>query len=231
MLLKNKITPDGIAMEKTDRQTDKTTRWQMTVYQGQWSLVETMPPGIAEWGWQTEICPKTQTPHYQGYLRTTQQQRMSWLKKLLPGIHFEVCGVRTPDKPQHECWIALKNYCQKKETRSPDSVAVHQVSQFMTLYQYTDDVAKRVAQVIKAQGQTVNEIPKAKRIEYVDTLVRQDICEGKRYAGHIATNPQWVTLWNKYSFELIFSFMNIDAPQSQDEVQPEAPRPQGQEEH
>lgn len=192
-------------MAQTDRQTDKSSRWAFTAYEDQWNLFESIPPGIAEWGWNAEICPKTNRKHYQGYLRLTQQQRFAWLKKILPGVHIEIS----------KNWEALKKYCQKEETRIEGTKPTHEVSSFMTLYQYTDDVAKRVAQVIKAEGRTVNEIPKAQRLVYIDTLVRQDICEGKRYAGHIATNPQWVTLWNKYSFELIFSFSNIDGAQEE----------------
>jgi len=201
-------------MAQTDRQTDKSSRWAFTAYEGQWSLFGSMIPGIAEWGWQTEKCPETNRLHYQGFLRTTAQQRLSWFKKNLPGVHVEIA----------KNWEGLKNYCQKPETRTDDSRQIHQVTSYMTLYQYTDDVAKRVADLIKATGQTINQIPKAQRLVYVDTLVRQDICEGRRYASDIAINPQWVSKWNKYSFELIFSFMSIDASQisqQEDSVTPQ----------
>jgi len=188
-------------MEKTDRQTDKSSRWAFTAYEEQWHLFNTMPPGIAEWGWNAEVCPKTNRKHYQGYLRLTAQQRFAWLKKILPGVHIEIS----------RNWEALKLYCQKDETRIEGTRPKHEVSSFMTIYQYVDSVAERIAKVLKATGQKIEETPKAQRIQYVDDLVRQDICEGKRYAGHIATNPQWVTLWNKYSYEYIFSFTNINA--------------------
>jgi len=187
-------------MAQTDRQTDRSSRWAFTAYEDQWSLFESIPPGIAEWGWNAEICPNTNRRHYQGYIRLQQQQRFAWLRKLLPGVHIEVS----------KNWDALKLYCQKEETRIPGTQPIQQVSSYMTIYQYADDVAKRIADLIKASGQTINQIPKEKRLEYVDTLVREDICEGKRYVAHIATNPQWVTMWRKYSFELFFSYYNIE---------------------
>jgi len=194
-------------MAQTDRQTDKSSRWAFTAYEDQWSLFETIPPGIAEWGWNAEMCPKTNRKHYQGYLRTSQQQRFAWLKKLLPGVHLEIA----------KNWDALKLYCQKEETRIEGTQPTHQTSNFLTIYQYSDNIAMRLANQLKASGLNLLEIPKAQRIQYVDDLVRQDICEGKRYAAHIATNPQWVTLWNKYSYELIFSFYTIEngTPQNQ----------------
>ena len=69
---------------KTDRQTDKSSRWGFTAYEDQYHLLEKMPPGIAEWGWQAEICPETNRPHRQGYLRLQSQQRFAWLKRYSP---------------------------------------------------------------------------------------------------------------------------------------------------
>jgi len=200
-------------MEKTDRQTDKSSRWAFTAYEDQWNLFESMPPGVAEWGWNAEVCPKTNRKHYQGYLRLTQQQRFAWLRKLLPGVHIEIS----------KNWEALKKYCQKEETRISGTQPTHQESSFMTLYQYTDDVAKRFANQIQTK-EALKLLPKVKLIGYIDLIVRRDIESGKRYAGHIATNPQWVTLWNKYAYELIFSFISIDAPQisqQEDSVTPQ----------
>lgn len=93
-------------MVETDRQTDKTTRWAFTAYEDQWSLFTVMPDLIAEWGWQTEICPDTQRPHYQGYLRTKRQVRFSQIKTILPGVHIE----------QARDWNKLLNYCKKSDS-------------------------------------------------------------------------------------------------------------------
>jgi len=188
-------------MAQTDRQTDKSSRWAFTAYEEQWSLFETIPPGIAEWGWNAEVCPKTNRKHYQGYLRLSQQQRFAWLRKLLPGVHIEIS----------RNWEALKLYCQKEETRIEGTQPTQQTSSYMTLYQYTDYVAKRIADVIKKDGGTpVDEIPMPHLLRYVDAVVREDIRSGKRYASDIAVNPQWISKWNRFGRELIFSFYNIN---------------------
>lgn len=95
-------------MAQTDRQTDKTTRWAFTAYEDQWSLFEDIKkyPDIAEWGWQTEECPETKRKHYQGYLRTTRQFRLSGIVKMLPRVHVE---------PARN-WSALLSYCRKVDT-------------------------------------------------------------------------------------------------------------------
>jgi len=107
-----------MALSKTDRRTDKSTRWQFTAYEDQWNLFVTMPEQIAEWGWQTEECPTTGRKHYQGYLRTHGQFRLAGLRKILPGVHLEVALK----------WEALVNYCKKINT-AVEGTKVHQVSE------------------------------------------------------------------------------------------------------
>lgn len=99
-----------------DRQTDKTTRWQITVYAKQYPLFEFMPDKVAEWGWQTEICPETQREHRQGFMRTRVQMRISGIRSLFPGVHIEVA----------RNWPALINYCKKSET-AVAGTRIHQV--------------------------------------------------------------------------------------------------------
>lgn len=93
-------------MAQTDRQTDKTTRWAFTAFEEQWGLFNEIPDIVAEWMWQTEVCPDTGRKHYQGCLRTRTQQRFTALRKILPGVHIE---------PARN-WEALVNYCKKKDT-------------------------------------------------------------------------------------------------------------------
>jgi len=97
--------------QKTDRQTDKTTRWAFTAYQDQWPLFESMPELVSQWGWQKEICPDTQREHYQGFLLTKRQCRFNQLKALLPGVHIEAA----------RNWAALVNYCKKTDSAIPKS--------------------------------------------------------------------------------------------------------------
>jgi hypothetical protein len=95
---------------------DKTSRWAFTAFIGQYDMFKVMPPLVAEWGWQTEICPETQREHYQGYMRTTRQVRFAQLSKMFPGVHIE----------QAKDWNKLLNYCKKTET------AVHGSQQHAT---------------------------------------------------------------------------------------------------
>jgi len=87
----------------------------MTVYEGQYSLLEKIPESVKAWGWQDEICPNTGKPHRQGYLQTFRQVRRSALTKLFPGIHFEVS----------RDWNKLLNYCRKDESKDPTGSRVH----------------------------------------------------------------------------------------------------------
>lgn len=103
-------------MAQTDRQTDKSTRWQFTAYENQWELFKVMPDKIAEWGWQQEECPETGRKHYQGFIRTKTQVRHKFIRELFPGVHTEVA----------RNWDALVNYCKKSET-SIEGTQVHQV--------------------------------------------------------------------------------------------------------
>jgi len=100
-------------MVQTDRQTDKTSRWQFTAYEDEYPLVDDFSKSltIAEFGFQQEVCPTTQRIHRQGYLRTKTQVRFSALRKEFPGIHFEAA----------KNWDALVNYCKKEETRDKNS--------------------------------------------------------------------------------------------------------------
>lgn len=58
---------------------------------------------------QKEICPRTQKPHYQGYIQWKPKirKRLSGMKKVHPTAHWEVC--RGSDLDNHK-------YCSKSET-------------------------------------------------------------------------------------------------------------------
>lgn len=117
-----------------DRQTDKTTRWAFTAYEKQWPLFETMNELVAEWGWQTEECPETQRKHYQGFIRTKRQVRLSQLLKIFSGVHLE----------QARNWDALVAYCNKSDT-AVSGTQVHQLnpSKAMTMAQALDRLASK----------------------------------------------------------------------------------------
>lgn len=206
-------------MEKTDRQTDKTTRWAFTAYQDQWALFEAIPPGIAEWGWQREICPETNREHYQGYFRTSQQQRFAWVKKILPGVHIE------PAKN----WLKLIQYCKKEDTRVPGSKPEHHTNSIPTHYQYTESVAKDVAGYFKRTRQPISNITKDRVMNYMEQVVKDDIMSGKTYAFHYASNPSWKTSWKQYGVQLVFFYahgINDARPVQEEACSKESSRPE-----
>jgi len=180
-------------MSQTDRQTDRTTRWAFTAYEGQWALFNTMPSGIAEWGWNAEICPDTNTPHYQGYLRTTAQQRHAWLRKLFPGVHIEVA----------KNWEALKKYCAKEATRMPGTTPVSQVNPYYTLYSYAESLGQRLATLYQAEFREWSDVKAHANIE---AHARLDIQAGRREVMYIIGNPNWKTTVLKYWKDWLISF-------------------------
>jgi len=195
---------------QTDRQT-KSSRWAFTAYQAQWALFESMPPGIAEWGWQREICPKTNNPHYQGYLRLTQQQRFAWLAKLLPGVHLEVA----------KNWDALIQYCKKEETGVPGT-QVHRTSSIETHFQYAETLAKRIMELHNKCG-IMSTWTNDNALGQINDFARLDIRAGKRYVAWIISNPQWAAMWRPYWRDFIMSFSNIDATQAHTPPSPCSP--------
>jgi len=204
-----------MASGKTDRQTDKSSRWQFTAYEDQWDLFKTMPPGIAEWGWQKETCPNTQKLHYQGYLRTTSQVRFSALKKILPGVHIEVA----------KNWQALINYCQKIDTRVEGEAPVHVVNTYYTQYTYAEKLGKQLYDLYKLDFEDWSD---QTALQYIEQHARLDIRAGHREIMWIISNPNWKVAW-KYWKDIISSHsINATPPSertSQTPSQPPTPPP------
>lgn len=184
---------------KTDRQTDKSSRWQFTAYEDQWALFVSMPPGIAEWGWQKEQCPKTQKLHYQGYLRTPAQVRFSALKKILPGVHLEVA----------KNWQALVAYCAKIETRVEGEAAVHVVNTYYTQYTYAEKLGRQLYQLY---SNDIGDWSDKVALANVEAHARLDIRAGHREVAWIISNPNWKVHW-KYWKDILLSY-SINAPPS-----------------
>jgi len=167
-----------------------------------------MPPGIAEWGWNAEICPETNRPHRQGYLRLQSQQRFTWLKKILPGVHIEIA----------KNWDALVNYCKKEDTRAPGTTPVHQTNSIPTHFQYAETVAKQYVELYGLADLDDCEwdpplLTRTKLIsimDRLDTIVNTDITEGRRYAVWITTNPAWKNMWSQKAKPYLRSFAKKD---------------------
>lgn len=168
--------------------TDKTTRWAFTAYEGEWHLFKTMNDKIAEWGWQTEICPDTQREHYQGYMRTKTQQRFSTMKTIFPGVHLE----------QAKNWNALLEYCQKTDTAVTGS-QVKQVntSQPMTMAQALTKLAlhipfKRAVNWLESTNPIKENEDQIKHEFW--TAVRE-ILRGDPNSVGLWTQPQYFRAW------------------------------------
>ena len=180
-------------MGETDRQTDKlvkSTRWSFTAYEQQWDLFKEVPAGVAEWGFQTEVCPKTDRKHYQGYIRLSQQQRFGWLAKLLPGVHLEVA----------KNWDALIEYCKKTDTAVPGT-QVHVKTKRYDLYTYAEYVGK----VLATTSADYEEWSDDAAMEQIRLQARLDIRKGHREVAFIVGNPMWVLYW-KYWKDILISY-------------------------
>lgn len=173
----------------------KSTRWQFTAYEAQFGLFISMPPGVAEWGWQQEMCPTTNRVHYQGYLRLNSQQRFSWLKRLLPGVHLEIA----------RNWDALVQYCKKDQTRV--AAPVHQVNDIPTPYSLATSIASDIVATRKWYEDYGMRIPRwvdykvwrtEEAMSQIEARVNERIASGQRGVEWIASNPNWSAMWKKY---------------------------------
>jgi len=153
----------------------------MTVYEGQWNLLEQMPPEVAEWGWQDEVCPDTGRKHRQGYLRTKSQVRFTALKKILPGVHLEVA----------KNWSALQEYCKKVDT-AVEGTQVHQQSNMPSKYTYAKEVAERLAARCDIRKWDLPTM-----LEQVKALALTDIADGREGIEWIIIDPNWKLMWKE----------------------------------
>jgi len=124
-------------MSQPDRQTKsydgKFTRWSLgAVYENQYKHLDKyqdkLPDIVKRWGWQDEICPKTGRKHRQGFLLCFAQQRRTALNKVLPGIHLEGIPFGAKGPKGGDRWQGLLDYCEKPESRDPNSVAVDETN-------------------------------------------------------------------------------------------------------
>jgi len=171
--------------------TTKTTRWAMTVFEAEFPLLLVMPELVAEWGWQDERCPLTNTLHRQGYLRTKRQVRFSQLKKILPKVHIE------PAKN----WDALRKYCEKEDT----AVAGTRVNQLapvhtsMTMAQMMLLIASHIAYMEPYTLSTTEAQRNARRDHLLWTSVNYILDEINMNLVGLIFQPMYAIAW-KHSF-------------------------------
>lgn len=162
----------------------KSTRWAFTAYESQWPLFTTIPPLVDEWGWQTEQCPETGRLHYQGYLRTSRQCRLSQLLKIFKGVHFEIS----------RNWDALKNYCSKNDSAIPGTqIKMVNPAKSMTMAQALIRIASHSCDIEHPFG--TDKYHDAVKLEYwsaVNSILRDD-----PDAVGLFTQPQYERAWTK----------------------------------
>ena len=70
---------------------------------------------------QPELCPDTGRRHYQGYVRCKKSVALPYLRRKLPGAHWDPRQKRTSPHVAHE---KAKAYCSKEDTREPGTLPV-----------------------------------------------------------------------------------------------------------
>jgi hypothetical protein len=200
----------------------------MTVYEPQFTLLDTMPSLIAEWGWQDESCPETGRLHRQGYFRTARQMRFSQAKDLLPGVHIE----------QARDWNKLLNYCKKKDTSLGNRVHETNENKHMTMCDALTALAQFHKQNIYNQeddrGSPIAITPQDLREEYwhcVRKYLQQTdngnaiglFTNNQIIGAWINTRSYWISRYNKMLGDC------IDATPSSQESQEQTPPQESQE--
>lgn len=164
----------------------KSTRWVFTAYESQWPLFNSMPAIVAEWGWQTEKCPDTERLHYQGYLRTSRQVRLSQLRGIFPGVHFEIA----------RNWLASKNYCKKSETAVPGTQTnMVNPAKAMTMAQALTRIASHRWEITHDKFLEPEKYEKAIKAEYWNAV--REILDDEPDAVGVYTQPQYERAWMK----------------------------------
>lgn len=176
----------------------KSTRWAFTAYEGQWGLFESIPPLIAEWGWQQEICPETQNIHYQGYIRTQRQLRHKQMREILPGVNIGAA----------RNWAALLSYCKKTDTAVPGT-QVHQevVSTYLSMSDALIKIAEnRPLDLDYSKCESPKEFRELHKYEFersVSKILRQDsnliglYSQPQYERSYVIWRNDWVYLYEK----------------------------------
>ena len=136
---------------------------------------------------------KEGTVHYQGML-STPQVRFSAVKKVFPKAHIEVARNKS----------ALANYVSKEETRL--AKVEDNVSMIPTLFDYQHIIARRwnddeFNELFEKWKVEISDGKKSTAdvaLDYVDSLVAEDIEAGICGVEYIAINPMWRSAWKKF---------------------------------
>jgi hypothetical protein len=180
---------------------DKSTRWSFTAYESQFTLFkDEMDPLISEYGYQEEVCPTTNRKHYQGYLRTARQVRLTQLVKLFPGVHLEIA----------RDWFKLVNYCKKKDTavEGTQKVFKNQV-RYKQMFEYLQLVAEnadteyiRVTVRLYTRKFEDGDVTADEMEKKIEQAVRR--CYWRAVNKLLEDNPQDVSQYTNPQFERAF---------------------------
>lgn len=164
-------------MSQTDRQTDKSTWWEVTGYGDNITRLEslsTYPSFVKKvWGGR-EACPTTKREHFQGCIQCNGQQRKSAFKDWLPGVHLEVA--RQKD--------ALIKYSMKEDTATGDKLERVNPTRFYSADEILVLIAK---QVIDCYTETQYHGPDGRKLLY-NKSINLLLTEQPRLAGQLM-NP------------------------------------------
>lgn len=181
--------------------TERATCWSITINNPtEQDLKVSLPAGWSMTG-QMERGEEG-TEHYQGMLKT-QQVRFTAVKKLFPRAHIEVARNRK----------ALEKYVHKDETRLatvPDNKSPQ-----VSLFDYQHTIAARwddnVFYQRVQQRRDFEDDHKTEKyqeeddlaMEYLDSMVAEDIENGVIGIEYIAINPMWRSAWKKFWRQMV----------------------------
>jgi len=156
--------------------TQRSTWWLVTAYTDNIERIQNaklFPPSVKLVRGQLEKCPTTDKLHFQGAVQCFGQQRATFFRDWLPGIHFE----------KAKNIEAVKKYCVKSKTRVADPVEITNPDDYMTM----DRGMMRLAEM----SFTMDSDPTAE--EYWE-LVNEVIKESPRFISMFAS-PVFRTTW------------------------------------
>jgi len=166
------------------------SKWQITVQESQFGVLERMPHFIYKWGWQDEIAPTTQRLHRQGYVQTRGTIRLAQLKKALPGVHIELA----------KNWAALLAYCKKAETAVPGT-QVEQENTSMGKLEFTQLVLTQIHERYNWRDFTATEI-----LDHAIQLGNETILEtGDITIGYILADPNFKVMVKQSGRAFLYS--------------------------
>lgn len=180
--------------------TERATCWSITINNPQENEMRPELPA----GWVLTGQPEVGangTLHLQMML-TTPQVRFSAVKKVFPRAHIEVARNRS----------ALQNYVVKEDTRAGDVINI--TSSIPTMWDYQRTVANKWCddefqlRYKNAIEENANANAGEAALEYVDSLVAQDVRSGMRGVEFIAINPMWRSSWKKFYAAIVYREKN-----------------------